>query len=195
MTSREKFIAIVDNDNIQKSDAIILLEGDGFNRYRKAVELYKEGYAEKIVFNGGITDYEYGSFPFSDILPKIIEDGVLKENIIHENNSKNTREQAVEIIKLAENYSWQKLILVATHEHQYRAYLTFLKVVLDSHLKIILYNAPVRNLGWFKETGWGKRIDRLEGEFKRIEEYTILGHLASFDEAIDYQSFKESQSN
>ena len=55
MTSREKFIAIVDNDNIQKSDAIILLEGDGFNRYRKAVELYKEGYAEKIVFSGGIT--------------------------------------------------------------------------------------------------------------------------------------------
>ena len=40
LTSREKFIALTDNDSIQKSDAIILLEGDGFNRYKKAVDLY-----------------------------------------------------------------------------------------------------------------------------------------------------------
>ena len=192
MTSKEKLIAIVDNDYIQKSDAIILLEGDGFNRYRKAVELYNEGYADKIVFSGGITDYEYGSFPFSDILPKILEEGVPKENIIHEDLSKNTREQAIEIIKYATKYNWDKLILVATHEHQYRAYLTFLRVVLATNPNIILYNAPVRNLGWFKETGWGKRIDRLEVEFKRIDEYSKLGHLATYEEAIDYQEQKES---
>jgi uncharacterized SAM-binding protein YcdF (DUF218 family) len=192
MTSKEKLIAIVDNDYIQKSDAIILLEGDGFNRYRKAVELYNEGYADKIVFSGGITDYEYGSFPFSDILPKILEEGVPKENIIHEHLSKNTREQAIEVIKYATKYNWDKLILVATHEHQYRAYLTFLKVVLATNQNIILYNAPVRNLGWFKETGWGKRIDRLEVEFKRIDEYSKLGHLATYEEAIDYQEQKES---
>jgi len=192
MTNKEKFIAIVDNDYIQKSDAIILLEGDGFNRYRKAVELYNEGYAGKIVFSGGITDYEYGSFPFSDILPKILEEGVPKENIIHEDLSKNTREQAIEIIKYATKYNWDKLILVATHEHQYRAYLTFLKVALATNPNIILYNAPVRNLGWFKETGWGKRIDRLEVEFKRIDEYSKLGHLATYEEAIDYQEQKES---
>jgi len=192
MTNKEKFIAIVDNDYIQKSDSIILLEGDGFNRYRKAVELYNEGYAGKIVFSGGITDYEYGSFPFSDILPKILEEGVPKENIIHEDLSKNTREQAIEIIKYATKYNWDKLILVATHEHQYRAYLTFLKVALATNPNIILYNAPVRNLGWFKETGWGKRIDRLEVEFKRIDEYSKLGHLATYEEAIDYQEQKES---
>lgn len=192
MTSKEKLIAIVDNDYIQKSDAIILLEGDGFNRYRKAVELYNEGYADKIVFSGGITDYEYGSFPFSDILPKILEEGVPKENIIHEDLSKNTREQAIEIIKYATKYNWDKLILVATHEHQYRAYLTFLRVVLATNPNIMLYNAPVRNLGWFKETGWGKRIDRLEVEFKRIDEYSKLGHLATYEEAIDYQEQKES---
>lgn len=192
MTSKEKLIAIVDNDYIQKSDAIILLEGDGFNRYRKAVELYNEGYADKIVFSGGITDYEYGSFPFSDILPKILEEGVPKENIIHEHLSKNTREQALEVIKYATKYNWDKLILVATHEHQYRAYLTFLKLVLATKQNIILYNAPVRNLGWFKETGWGKRIDRLEIEFKRIEEYSKLGHLATYEEAIAYQEQKES---
>ena len=37
MTERERFIAVVDNDILRSSDAIILLEGDGLNRYRKAM--------------------------------------------------------------------------------------------------------------------------------------------------------------
>ena len=194
MTTREKVIALVDNDCLQKSDAIVLLEGDGLNRYQKAAELYLHGWASRIVFSGGITDYEYGSFPFSDVLPHILRTGVSAEAIIHEDQSRNTREQAIELVKLSENNKWTRLILVATHEHQYRAYLTFLREVLDSHLDLILYNAPVRNLGWFSETGWGTRFERLEKEFERIEEYSQLGHLATFEEAIEYQEWKENQS-
>ena len=191
LTNREIFIALVDNDTLERSDAIILLEGDGLNRYKKAVDLYKAGFAPKIIFSGGITDYEYGSYPFADILPNILEAGVPEKDIIHEDKSANTREQAIEVLKIANKFNWQKLILVATHEHQYRAYLTFLKRVLVQNSQIILYNAPVRNLGWFEETGWGKRIDRLKIEFERIEKYSSLGHLASYDEAVVYQKFKE----
>ena len=84
-------------------------------------------------------------------------------------------------------------MLVASHEHQYRAYLTFLKVILDIGNDIILYNAPVRNLGWFKDLGWGIRCERLEQEFIRIEKYSQLGHLATYKEAIEYQQWKELQ--
>lgn len=191
MTNREKFIALVDNDLIDKSDAIVLLEGDGLNRYQKAVDLYYGGYADKIIFSGGITDYEYGSFPFSDVLPHILRTGVPHDAIIHEDKSLNTREQAVEVIRLANEFGWKRLILVATHEHQYRAYLTFLREVLNKNSNIVIYNAPVRNLGWFKETGWGIRFEKLEKEFKRIEEYSALGHLATFEEVIEYQRWKE----
>lgn len=189
----EKVIALVDNDCIQKSDAIILLEGDGLNRYRKAVDLYIQGFAEKIVFSGGITDYDYGSFPFTDILPHMLELGVPEKDIIHERESKNTREQAVEIIKLSILYGWKKIILVATHEHQYRAYLTFLKEVLNTRQEIVLYNAPVRNLKWFENNPWGRRIERLEQELNRIREYYKKGHLAHPDEVIKYQEWKEAQ--
>jgi len=193
MTNREKVIALIDNDGLQKSDAIVLLEGDGLNRYQKAVELYNNNLADKIIFSGGITDYEYGSFPFSDVLPHILMTGVPVEAIIHEDKSLNTREQAVEVIALAKRYNWTRLVLVATHEHQYRAYLTFLRIVIDSRSNLILYNAPVRNLNWFSETGWGRRFDRLEKEFERIEKYADLGHLATFEEAITYQEWKEKQ--
>lgn len=192
LTEREKIIALIDNDCLRKSDAIVLLEGDGLNRYQKAVDLYRNGWAKKIIFSGGITEYEYGSYPLVDILPNILANGIPEEDLIHENISTNTREQAIQIVEFAKQNIWAKrLILVATHEHQYRAYLTFLKVVIDSKIDLVIYNAPVRNLSWFSETGWGRRIDRLEQEFERIEKYEKMGHIASFKQVIDYQKWKE----
>lgn len=193
ITEREKILAIVDNDCLSTSDAIILLEGDGFDRFRKAVSLYKQGKAPKIVFSGNITDYDYGSFPFVEVLPRMLEAGVPEDDIIHEDKSLNTREQAVEVVRMAQERGWKKLILVASHEHQYRAYLTFLREVLDSKSGITLYNAPARNLDWFVDKGWGTRFERLEAEILRIEKYTEMGHLANAQEVIDYQKWKEAQ--
>ena len=193
ITDREKILAIVDNDCLSASDAIILLEGDGFDRFRKAVSLYKQGKAPKIVFSGNITDYDYGSFPFAEVLPRMLEAGVPEDDIIHEDKSLNTREQAVEVVRMAQERGWKKLILVASHEHQYRAYLTFLREVLDSKSGITLYNAPARNLDWFVDKGWGTRFERLEAEILRIEKYSEMGHLANAQEVIEYQKWKEAQ--
>ena len=193
ITDREKILAIVDNDCLSESDAIILLEGDGFDRFRKAVSLYKQGMAPKIVFSGNIIDYDYGSFPFSEVLPRMLQEGIPEEDIIHEDRSQNTREQAVEVVRMAQERGWRKLILVASHEHQYRAYLTFLREVLDTKSGITLYNAPARNLNWFEDKGWGTRFQRLEAEVARIEKYTAMGHLAHADEVIAYQQWKEAQ--
>ena len=191
ITDREKILAIVDNDCLSPSDAIILLEGDGFDRFRKAVSLYKQQKAPKIVFSGNITDYDYGRFPFAEVLPRMLEAGVPEDDIIHEDRSLNTREQAVEVVRMALDRGWKKLILVASHEHQYRAYLTFLREVLDTKSGITLYNAPARNLDWFVDKGWGTRFERLEAEILRIEKYSELGHLANAQEVIDYQQWKE----
>lgn len=192
ITDREKILAIVDNDCLTPSDAIVLLEGDGFFRFSKAVDLYKRGMAKKIVFSGNIIDRDYGSFPFEEVRPYILEGGVPEEDLIHEDVSRHTREQAIEVIKMAIAKGWKKLALVASHEHQYRAYLTFLREVLDTNSGIILYNAPVRNLNWFVDSGWGIRYERLAAEFDRIERYSEMGHLASADEVVAYQKWKES---
>ena len=192
ITDREIIMAIVDNDCLSKSDAAILLEGDGFFRIHKAVELYKSGLVSKIVFSGNVIDKSYGSYPFEDVEPYILNEGVPKGDLIHENKSLHTQMQAVEIVKMAMEYGWKKLALVASHEHQYRAYLTFLRVVLDTKSHIILYNTPARNMKWFVDSGWGTRFNRLSLEFDRIERYSSLGHLANADEVIEYQKWKES---
>lgn len=195
ITGREQIMAIVDNDCLMPSDAAILLEGDGFYRFQKAVELYKQSTVKKIVFSGNVVDRDYGSYPFEEIKPFIVSQGVPECDLIHEDRSLNTREQAIEIVKMAKERGWKKLALVASHEHQYRAYLTFLREVIDTNCGMVLYNAPVRNLNWFVNSGWGIRFDRLKAEFDRIEKYTELGHLASAEEVIEYQKWKESLLN
>lgn len=193
LTEKEKFIAIVDNDVISNSDAIILLEGDGYNRCQHAANLYNQSIAAKIIFSGGIVDYDYGSYPFKDIQPLLLKEGVNKNDIILEACSLNTKEQAVEIIKLAKRNNWKRLILVASPDHQYRAYLTFLKEILDTQSDLILYNSSAINLRWFAPCDWGVRFDRLDQEFDRIEKYSNLGHLATYKEAVEYQQWKELQ--
>ena len=195
ITDRETIMAIVDNDCFTQSDAAILLEGDGFFRFQKAVELYQKGLVSKIVFSGNIVDKDYGSYPYEEIRPYILQGGVPEEDLIHEDVSLNTRQQAVEIVRMAMEKGWKKLALIASHEHQYRAYLTFLREVLDTKSEIILYNTPVRNLNWFIDSGWGIRFDRLTAEFDRIEKYSEMGHLATASEVVEYQKWKESLLN
>lgn len=192
ITDREKIMAIVDNDCLTKSDVAVLLEGDGFFRFQKAVELYNAGLVKKILFSGNIIDRDYGSYPYEEVKPYIVKGGVPENDIIHENKSIHTRQQAIEVVKMASERGWKKLALIASHEHQYRAYLTFLRVVLDTKSELILYNSPVRNLNWFVDSGWGQRFERLEAEFERIEKYSEMGHLANADEVIEYQKWKES---
>jgi uncharacterized SAM-binding protein YcdF (DUF218 family) len=193
ISEREKFIILVDNDIIKKSDAIILLEGDGLNRCKQAVNLYKNKFSNTIVFSGGITDYNYGSLPAEFILPELIKLGVKREHIIIDDISQNTKEQAEEVLQIVVKNNWKKIILVATHNHQYRAFLTFLKVLNNFNYNLIIYNAPAKDLKWFSNEGYGTRIDQLKFEFIRIEKYRQKGHLATFEEGIKYQQWKELQ--
>lgn len=186
-------MALIDGDEARKSDAIILLEGDGNSRCEQAVQLYLKGLAEKVVFSGNVNKPEQGSIPLLGLKDFLVKLGLLEKDLIFENRSLNTREQAVEIVKLCQEMGWKKIILVASHYHQYRAFLTFLKVTLENKEDIIIYNAPARGLAWFKETGYGQRVDLLEKEFAKIEQYYANFHIASFEEALEYQKWKEQQ--
>lgn len=193
LTEREKFIAVLSNDIISPADVIILLEGDGCNRIHKAAELYRQRLAPKVLFSGGADNHEYGSFPIRDLMQHITKEGISREDLIIDELSKHTQGQAVEFVKMATKKNWGRAILVASPDHQYRAYLTFLRQILDTAPDIILMNSPASNLEWNIDCGWGKPIDRIEQEFEKIDKYSSFGHLASFEEALNYQVWKEQQ--
>ena len=191
MTDRERFIIFLDNEEPSLSDAIIMLEGDGFSRIEKTVELYKKGYAPKVVFSGNIENKNYGSYPYSEIKPILLEKGILEKDLIWESISTNTYEQAVQILRIALENNWKKIILVASHYHSYRAFLTFLSVIKKNNSDLILYSDSAKNLSWEEDTGYGKRIDLIEGEFSRIEQYQQKGDVATFEEGVKYQLWKQ----
>lgn len=187
MTNKEKFIMLTANMPINKSDAIIILEGDGDNRIEHACNLYKQEYASNLVFSGNIINFEYGSYPFEYIKDKFIKYNVNPNKIILENKSTNTKEQAEQIINLCLENNWKNIILIASNYHQYRAYLTFIKELYNRKLNNIIriYNSPC-NLSWFEKNKWGIRSELLENEFDKIKIYQIKGDICSYNEAIKY---------
>lgn len=188
-----QFLALVYNDTLKKSDAIICLEGDGISRAIYSARLFKDGWANFIVVSGGLNNPKTGA-PAASLAKELIKKGVPSTAIIIEDKSQNTKEQAEEVMKLTREKKWSKIILVASAFHQPRAFLTFLKAMEDVKQEISIFNAPVRELSWFKKSPWGKtRFELLEEELRKTKEYTKKGDLASFDEAIEHQKWKEAQ--
>jgi len=191
LSAKENFIVLTDNDILVEADAIILLEGDGFSRLAHCAKLFHNKLAPVICFSGGADNKPYGSFTFDMFEEKLIDFNLSTSDFIIENKSQHTQEQALEVIKLAREKSWKKIILVASNFHQYRAYLTFLKILKDTDTEIIIINSAARELPWFETQPWGQRFQLLKSEFEKIEKYMELGHCATYEEAIDYQVWKE----
>lgn len=193
MTEREAFIALLDTEEPQKGDAIILLEGDGFSRYKKAVSLYKSRIAPLICFSGGFDDEQSGAFTYEKVKPLILEAGVPESDLVLEGTSKNTYEQAVEIMLLAHQKKWKRIVLVASHYHSYRAFLTFLCVLKQKMPELIMDMAAVKELDWYEETAWGKRIDLLASELDKIDVYIKKNNVASYAEGLEYLKWKNQK--
>lgn len=189
-----QLMTLVGGDVIEKSDAIVCLEGDGYNRLDWTIKLFQKGLAKKIVVSGG-----YNKPPFSiqvkNFARRLIKMGIKARQIILEEKSQNTHEQAEQVIKLVKEKKWKRIILVASHFHQARAYLTFLKAMKNAKLKVYIFNAPARGLSWFEKTSLGlTRLQLLKEEFKKIDDYMKKGHLVTIKEAIKYQKWKEQYS-
>lgn len=185
MDKELQYMALLDSFKPKISNAIILLTGDGHFRVDQTVYLFKNKFADKIVVSGGLNKPENGSLLASILAEDLKDKGVPEEAIILEEDSKNTYEQAKNIISLAKSKGWEKIILVATHYHQYRAFLTFLQERNASNYDLEIFNSSAK-ADWFEETNWGIRIDLLKDEFSKIREYQNKGHVATFDEAIFY---------
>lgn len=187
MNNKEKYIALVANMPINKSDIIIILEGDKDNRIPHACKLYSENYADNIVFSGDVLNFSYGSYPLEYVKDTFIKYNFPTNKIIHENISTNTKEQAQQVIKLCLENNWDNIILVASNFHQYRAYLTFVKELYNKKLNnvIKMYNSPC-NIPWFEKNEWGIRFELLEDEFNKIEMYQNTNDVCSYEDAIEY---------
>ncbi len=174
LSPRERFISLLDNHPLEHADVIVLLTGGGLARVAPAVAMYTEKFAPRILISGGLNRPPF-SLPARVLRDNIRVTGVPDLAIEVEENSMNTREQAVEVVGLAVERGWRSAILVTSHFHHYRAYLTFLKAIQE-------FNIDLRLSSFAANSDWGP--DLLDAEFNKIELYHE--HIASFDDGIKH---------
>jgi uncharacterized SAM-binding protein YcdF (DUF218 family) len=135
-------------------DAVVWIEGDKDDRVKKTIEVF-EHYNKKplIVLSGGVkgnpfrpdkdTNPDGGNIPAEEIQKIFLEQGIPEDKIILEDQSQNAPEQAENVIRLAKENSWQRIVLVASTWHQLRLFLTFVnQLIIQEAEGIELINHP-----------------------------------------------------
>ncbi|TGL47115.1 YdcF family protein [Leptospira meyeri] len=133
----EKDYPPVKISDLPKSDVAIVLGGmiqtisahpgrpeltDSADRLTDAVRIYKAGKVKKILFTGGSGLLFADTYREADLAKEIFIDlGVPEKDLIWENQSRNTYENAVETKKLLQEKKLEKTILITSAFHMKRA--------------------------------------------------------------------------
>ena len=184
---------MLDGSQLARADAAVLLCGeDAGPRGAVAVSLLASQAVPLIVAAGGKHDPPRW-LGAEDIQRELYAKGVMPGRVVLEADSTNTREQAVNVVRMAQSAGWTSLILVASNYHAPRAFLTFLKALADADLDgtIRLMSAPAR-APWCQAPE-GMRLTRWQlrlRELRKIEDYA--NHVASYADGMAYLERWES---
>jgi uncharacterized SAM-binding protein YcdF (DUF218 family) len=113
------------NTNCQTVDAIVAISGgDTEARAREAVELYKNGWSNIIIFSGAAEDKTGPSN--AAVMKKVaLSAGVPESVILLDEDATTTKENAINTQKIFNDHDIKSIILVTSGYHQRRASLEF----------------------------------------------------------------------
>lgn len=141
------------------ADAILILSGNPSTRIEKAVELYKEGYAPKILLTTTIRDgdkYHHIIKSQMDIAKEALEYENIKDFVIlpsSKNGATSTFDEAYDLANYVQKNNLKKVILVTDCYHTARSIYAFKKVFSKLDIKTQLEIAGAKNND-FNETNW-----------------------------------------
>lgn len=154
--------ALVVEDPLEKSDAILLLSDDNFyaDRATRVAELYRQSLAP-IVVASGIRLRPYAGI--AELMTHdLIERGVPKERIVpFPQDADNTREEAEALKALVAQKNWKSVIIVTSNYHTRRAQYIFRKV-FPADVKIAMASARDADFdpsNWYEHRRAVKRFE------------------------------------
>lgn len=124
--------------NCQAVDAIVAISGGDTNaRVDTAIELFKNGWSNKLIFAGAAKDK---TGPSNAIVMRFraIESGVPEEAIIIDEYSETTKQNATNTQEIFIDNDIRSIILVTSPYHQKRASLEF-----EKNTNVSVFNHPV----------------------------------------------------
>lgn len=127
------------------ADAIVWLQGNGYDRGPKALDLFRAGFAPRTIITGN----RVRSPITVDHLAQWLRDrDVPASALLLDATAMHTRDQAVHVLAIAQERNWFTLLLIASPHHQLRAFLTFVKRAEEIGWAGRITNQPVA-------TPWG----------------------------------------
>lgn len=144
---------LIKKDDLKPADVIVVLAGEQEERVIYGAKLFRDDWARKdrIIMAGGPLVWKY---TWASLMKEQAQSlGIPGKNILSEDKSRSTEEDALYTKEILQKNGFKSIILVTSPYHSRRAALIFTKV-LGSEFKII--NAPVDD-SWFKANDWWKR--------------------------------------
>jgi uncharacterized SAM-binding protein YcdF (DUF218 family) len=176
-------------DDYQKGDCIFVPGSSKAveNRLPKAIQLYKEGRAKKILFSGGVI-WEGTKLPEAKLLQlKAIELGIPSEDILIEDVSLNTKENVLASLLVLDRgiglHNVNRLLVVSANYHMRRLHLN-LKTFMPQWVQYSLCpvnHQTTRQDNWF-QSSYGRK--RVEMESSKIINYVKKGYILDDDVEI-----------
>ncbi len=146
-----------------KADAIVVLSGDSVDatRVRRAVELYQQGWAPRILLSGPLIRpyFSEGVFMVQDAKRFGAPDAALQ---VVESRADSTTEEEVVILNYASGRNFYRLLVVTSDYHTRRAYAIYSAAAKRRRLEIKIISAPQFLMGGRR--WWENRL-ALKGMF------------------------------
>lgn len=160
------------NEPLHPVDILIVLSGDdeGY-RLRHAFNLYKRGYAKKILLSGRTNLWEETGI---DLMERyLVQLGVSPEDILSEKHSESTVENALFSKKILDQMGLKTATVVTSPPHTRRVSIIF-KKAFSPHIKVSVCGHPdaFQIEGWWRNPGYRRMFVR---ECFQIGWYFLFG--------------------
>lgn len=159
-------------DDQKPGDCIFVPGSSKAVKYRlpKAVQLYKEGRAKKILFSGGVI-WDGTDFPEAEMLAnEAMKQGIPEEDILIENMSLHTKENVLASLLVLDRAFYlhhvKRLLIVTSAYHMRRTHLT-LRTYMPGWIQYSLCTVDdqsTRKDNWFQNPYGRKRVENESGK-------------------------------
>ncbi len=177
LTAAGAFLIV--SDRLEPADAIVVLSGEPDVRAHYAADLYKQGYAKKLLCSGSYVPHYLKSLGIKltepEISAKVLRDyGAPAEDIVViTTTGQSTWEEAEEARRQADKRGWRSLIVVTSKPHTRRTRLSFRHAFKGADVRIIM--APTPYDGFRADRWWRNEHDLVEvqNEYIKLALYCV----------------------